>query len=70
MIRQWSPIIGVNTESEVRIRQIIKKMLNVDETELHAFFCRPYCPLSFYSMPLFLRGREKEEKGRVIATKK
>ena len=26
-------------------------------------FCRPYCPLSLYCMPLFLRVREKEGKG-------
>ena len=31
-----------------------------DETESPAFFCRHYCPFSFYSVPLFLRGREKE----------
>ena len=35
----------------------------MDETELRAFFCRPYCTFSFDSMRLFLRGREKEGKG-------
>ena len=39
---------------------------NIDETELRALFCNN---LSFYSMPLFLRGREKKGKGRVMATK-
>ena len=29
-----------------------------DETELRAFFLSPLLPFSFYSMPLFLRGRE------------
>ena len=37
----------------------------MDESELRAFFCR-HCItalFSFYSMPLFLRGREKEIHG-------
>ena len=29
------------------------------------FFCRHYCPFSFYSIPLFLRGLEKEGKGEL-----
>ena len=33
-----------------------------DETELRAFF-HHYCPFSFYSMPYFPKGREKEGKG-------
>ena len=32
------------------------------ETQLRAFFCRYYCPFSFYSMPLFLRERAKRER--------
>ena len=31
--------------------------------ELRAFCWRHYCSFSFYSMPLFLRGREIEGKG-------
>ena len=41
-----------------------------DQTELRAFFCRHYCSFSFYSLPLFLKGRGKKGKERVIAIKK
>ena len=36
---------------------------NFDETELRVFFSRHFCLFSFYSMPLFLKGREKEGNG-------
>ena len=37
---------------------------NYDETELRAIFgCHYYCPFFCYSMPLFLRRREKKGKG-------
>jgi hypothetical protein len=35
----------------------------LDESELRAFYYHNYCSLSFYSLPIFLRGREKEGKG-------
>ena len=34
-----------------------------DETEFRSFYCRHYSPFSFYAMPLFLKGREKEGQG-------
>ena len=44
-------------------------MKKFDESELGAFFCRYFCPFSFYSISLFLRGREKEGTGEQLRQK-
>ena len=58
------------SQSESKIQ---KKKLDeyLDEMKLRAFFCRHYCTFYFYSITLFLRGKEKEKgKGNRMATKK
>ena len=48
-----------NYDSRKTIHPIINQMMKRN----YVHFCRHCCPCSFYSMPHFLGGREKEGKG-------
>ena len=41
---------------------ILNFFMSMEQNFVH--FCRRYNPFYFYSMPLFLRGRVREEKGK------